>query len=265
MASNDPPLSPSPSSEASTIPPPAQSPPNSSLGSITAMEEWREYATAESPTLGPEPNIIISHDGDDAIARHEYLLHLHHNHEHTHPINHDNNQELPTLHNESENGFDKQDSPRYTSKMTPRIRSISSPTIPQSYSLPSFPRKAKSCYAFEEACESHWDYGPSAIAEEEAALEYAAELAAAKAASKKRKRSSSVTSVAGGAEAEAEAETGTGVDWGAAFGEEEEEIEEEDDHCLSGVCLPKSQFFQTSVICSNTMTRDGLGMIKEQR
>ncbi|KAF9421045.1 hypothetical protein BGZ94_008954 [Podila epigama] len=37
-----------------------------------------------------------------------------------------------------------------------------------------------------------------------------------------------------------------------------EEDEEENDNCLSGVCLPSSQFFQTSVICSNTMARDGL-------
>ncbi|KAK3846219.1 MAG: hypothetical protein J3R72DRAFT_434374 [Linnemannia gamsii] len=34
--------------------------------------------------------------------------------------------------------------------------------------------------------------------------------------------------------------------------------EEEEDHFLSGLCLPRSQFFQTSVICSNTMARDAL-------
>ncbi|KAG0290499.1 hypothetical protein BGZ97_006157 [Linnemannia gamsii] len=51
----------------------------------------------------------------------------------------------------------------------------------------------------------------------------------------------------------------------AREGEEEDKDEdhhedghEESDHFCSGICLPRSQFFQTSVICSNTMARDAL-------
>ncbi|KAI1320217.1 hypothetical protein EDD11_001822 [Mortierella claussenii] len=115
----------------------------------------------------------------------------------------------------------------------------------------------------------HDDHGLSAIEEEEAALEHAEELAVLKAGF----RSSDISSGD-----DAACRTGSRSDTSQHLGEtfhcdsEQDDgpeavdlglDEDENDHCLSGVCLPPSQFFQTSVICSNTMTRDGLETLAE--
>ncbi|KAF9906900.1 hypothetical protein EC991_011463 [Linnemannia zychae] len=42
--------------------------------------------------------------------------------------------------------------------------------------------------------------------------------------------------------------------------DDDQHHDEDDDNFLSGLCLPRSQFFQTSVICSNTMARDALAL-----
>ncbi|KAG0346685.1 hypothetical protein BG004_001079 [Podila humilis] len=102
-------------------------------------------------------------------------------------------------------------------------------------------------------------YGLSAKAEEDLALQYGLELAA------KRKHSIQRT--------QCTQQSGGGVGDGLSSGRDLEEngdehnngneIEgteaEKDNGCLSGICQPSSKFFRTSVICSNTMARDGLG------
>ncbi|KAG0326248.1 hypothetical protein BG000_001490 [Podila horticola] len=99
-------------------------------------------------------------------------------------------------------------------------------------------------------------YGPTAKSEEDLALQVGLELAA-------RRKQSIQPSI----------HTSTSLSSGMSSGSSERDLEgndededhlehdlddEEKDNCLSGICLPSSQFFQTSVICSNTMTRDGL-------
>ncbi|KAG0089986.1 hypothetical protein BGZ93_009758 [Podila epicladia] len=101
-------------------------------------------------------------------------------------------------------------------------------------------------------------FGPTARSEEDLALQVGLELAA------RRKQSIQQST-----------QTGAGSSSGMSSGSSERDQEgndvdkdtleyhyhlddEEKDHCLSGICLPRSQCFQTSVICSNTMTRDGL-------
>lgn len=117
---------------------------------------------------------------------------------------------------------------------------------------------AKGPYSVE-ACFEEELYGPTAKSEEDLALQVGLELAA-------RRKQIIQPSI----------HTSTSLSSGMSSGSSERDLEgndededhlehnlddEEKDNCLSGICLPSSQFFQTSVICSNTMTRDGLGKV----
>ncbi|GJJ73709.1 putative membrane protein [Entomortierella parvispora] len=106
-------------------------------------------------------------------------------------------------------------------------------------------------------CDLHGDHGTSAMEEEEAALQCAAELRAAKRASLITSNNSKISKLASktlnslGLSSE--------LPLSATLTPPEcIEDEEEHDNFLSGLCIPESKFFMTSVICSNTMTRDGL-------
>ncbi|KAG0353285.1 hypothetical protein BG005_007398 [Podila minutissima] len=107
----------------------------------------------------------------------------------------------------------------------------------------------------EEACLEEL-FGPTAKSEEDLALHVGLELAAKRKQSIQQSTQTSAGSSSGMSSGSSERDL-EGND------EDEDQLErhlddEEKDHCLSGVCLPRSQFFQTSVICSNTMARDGL-------
>ncbi|KAF9135871.1 hypothetical protein BGW39_010686 [Mortierella sp. 14UC] len=180
-----------------------------------------------------------------------------------------------------------------------RSRRRSSTRVSVDYSVPSFrlsKTEASLCADQSEAvCEVHDHHGITAIAEEEAALEHSAALTAAKqAALLALQRMDGIEAAAGVGEARSGSSSclclppprhrhllnsammsGSAGDGAARPNEndthnsnnncEEEEDEhhveeEEEDHFLSGLCLPRSQFFQTSVICSNTMARDALAL-----
>ncbi|KAF9391844.1 hypothetical protein CPC16_003860 [Podila verticillata] len=105
----------------------------------------------------------------------------------------------------------------------------------------------------EEACLEEL-YGPTAKTEEDIALQVGLELAA-------RRKSSShqSTQSSNGLSSRSSYRDLEGNDEVEDDGYSEHDLDDEEkDNCLSGICLPSSQFFQTSVICSNTMTRDGL-------
>ncbi|KAG0034989.1 hypothetical protein BGZ81_001938 [Podila clonocystis] len=110
----------------------------------------------------------------------------------------------------------------------------------------------------EETCLEEL-YGPTAKSEEDVALQVGLELAARRKQNIQQSTQTSAGSSSGLSSGSSEPDL-EGND------EDEDHLEhdldnEEKDHCLSGICLPRSQFFQTSVICSNTMTRDGLGKV----
>ncbi|KAG9325922.1 hypothetical protein KVV02_005766 [Mortierella alpina] len=229
-----------------------------------SQAEWRESVlTAVSHSRDPSRDLILPErpSADDAIARHPY----------PHSIQAQRNPYPQLSHHASYpdqssvfQQSDGEDTDASTSASNRRrgrsntvpARSISFKIPPHGRSNNAFP-KLGGCDAVDE------HHGSTAYAEEEAALEHAAALVAAKAALdaskvESRKKKLSGTGV-GTAESAVGASTVTAVS--RAGLEEEGEIpdpHDEDDHCLSGVCLPRSQFFQTSVICSNTMTRDGL-------
>lgn len=110
-------------------------------------------------------------------------------------------------------------------------------------------------------CGLHANHGPSAIEEEEAALQYAAELAAAKRASVIASKNSKVSKLASKTLSNLglSSELPRSVVLGQVTPPDYIVEEDENDHLLSGLCIPESKFFMTSIICSNTMTRDGLG------
>ncbi|KAG0292955.1 hypothetical protein BGZ98_002407, partial [Dissophora globulifera] len=153
--------------------------------------------------------------------------------------------------------------PEHCNPVRCRNRSASSPLFPRSYATPSPRVRANSCFTFDRETRASQDsdeyyHGPSAFQEEEAALEYAAELAALKAGLRRTRTKSNAASTAG---AGIDTRSRSGVEQPLDYdGSDEEEAIEEDDHDdgLTGICAPQSQFFITSVMCSNTMTRDGL-------
>ncbi|KAF9968492.1 hypothetical protein BGZ70_003346 [Mortierella alpina] len=146
-----------------------------------------------------------------------------------------------------------------------RGRSNTVPARSISFKIPPHNRSNIAIHKFGEYDEEDDHHGSTAFAEEEAALEHAAALVAAKAAAdaakaEARKKKGSEPGV-GTAESTAGTSTATAdVDPDLQEANEVPVPHDEDDNCLSGVCLPRSQFFQTSVICSNTMTRDGLAL-----
>ncbi|KAF9911084.1 hypothetical protein BX616_010675 [Lobosporangium transversale] len=188
-----------------------------------------------------------------------------------------------------------------------RARSYSSPEQPSARTVGISRARSNSCYIvnntqLKQTCDELGIlyYGPTAIEEEEAALNYAAELAAARAArvgsgiidrrrslrfsraaastsaaspgsnvSRSRSRSISIFNLGFGSSShdleaaynsedeDQDEDEEESVDEEEQQRRIEEELKNEKDHCLSGILLPRSQFFRTSVICSNTMARDG--------
>lgn len=106
----------------------------------------------------------------------------------------------------------------------------------------------------EEVCSEEL-YGPTAKTEEDIALQVGLELASKRRPSTHQSTQSSNGLGSGSSDRDLE---GNNEGEDDDYSEHDLDDEEKDD-CMSGICLPSSQFFQTSVICSNTMTRDGLG------
>ncbi|KAI7817679.1 hypothetical protein BC939DRAFT_465242 [Gamsiella multidivaricata] len=242
MAVNNPSLSPPAQQQRTTEISSSQltNPPTTHLA-MEAPNNWLEPSMDANSTLSSQTDTRISND-DDAIARHKHYLQYHQD-----IFNHQQQQA------DADRCLDLNMSRCMSPPISCRVRSVSSPALSQSLTPRPLRVRARSCLAVqpEEEITDHidtFDYGPRAIDEEEIALEYGARLAAARA-----------VSIHGAARIG----SGSNVsqDLGAAFDQEEEEIEIEDenDNCLSGLCIPQSRFFLTSVICSNTMTRDGLG------
>lgn len=292
---------------------------------VISEEEVASGRPSTSGTLGNNRSSLESHGvavdvhlihDDDAITRHQLY-----------PIGPEKEQQIPSpLQPQQQQQQQQEDqfldgqssSPPVLTTRTTRSRTRTSSRVSVDYSIPSF-RLSKTdvslCVDQSEAvCEIHDHHGPTAIAEEEAALEHSAALTAAKqAALLSQQRAIDIEATAG---AGMRRESGAGVSTGfrtcclrrsssclclpplrphhrhnvmvassniadtsqqsgrhserqGADGGEEDENEEDDhpedvdeeesDHFYSGICLPRSQFFQTSVICSNTMARDALG------
>ncbi|KAG0035551.1 hypothetical protein BGZ82_005219 [Podila clonocystis] len=168
---------------------------------------------------------------DDAIARHT-----------------DTSQARSTSVSANEIDNIKNITPPAPAETTPIYLSSAAPTISTSGS------NIAGSYS-EEACLEEL-YGPTAKSEEDVALQVGLELAARRKQSIQQSTHTSASSSSGLSSGSSERDL-EGND------EDEDHLEhdldnEEKDHCLSGICLPRSQFFQTSVICSNTMARDGL-------
>lgn len=106
----------------------------------------------------------------------------------------------------------------------------------------------------EETCLEEL-YGPTAKTEEDIALQVGLELAARRKSSTHQSTQSSYSLSSASSDRDLESNNESEDD-----GYSEHDLDDEEkDNCMSGICMPSSQFFQTSVICSNTMTRDGLG------
>jgi hypothetical protein len=231
-------------------------------------ETQPERSSNENDLL-PTTDFVSRDNAYDAIARHEPNDTTEENYE---KLDQDLGQNQSWVHSEAQkeseyaSNINQCDGVEHEPTLPRRPRIMSSPPRPRAYSIHTYRVRANSyCGVIEEErgsgeeeeriCEFHVDHGPSAIEEEEAALEFAAVLAAAKAAS-----------LGGGVGVAAAIGTG-GRDWAALASTEEESIcmedegeeEEEEDHCLSGLCMPQSHLFMTSVICSNTNARDGFG------
>jgi len=200
---------------------------------------------------------------DDAIARHCSLsqnltTHKHQDNYEQDQNNHDGDQ------NESEQYLDyspeRPDLAIIQQTQDPLRRSLSLQS--QAHSERSFRMKDINLSEDQTApCDLHDDHGTSAIEEEEAALEYAAELTAAKRASMIASGNSKVSRLASKTLSNLglSSELPRSVALGQVTPPDCIVDEEENDHFLSGLCIPESKFFMTSVICSNTMTRDALG------
>ncbi|KAF9571874.1 hypothetical protein EC968_010602 [Mortierella alpina] len=229
-----------------------------------SQAEWRESVLPSvAHSRGPSRDLILPErpSADDAIARHPY----------SHPIQAQHHSYARRSHHTSypdQSSFlqqsDGEDTDASTSTSNRRRgRSNTVPARTISFRIPPHSRSSSALNKvgeYEEVDDGH--HGSTAYAEEEEALEHAAALVAAKAAldaakAEARKKKLSETGIG-----TAESTAGTSTVRADADPDLEEgqipDYHDEDDNCLSGVCLPRSQFFQTSVICSNTMTRDGL-------
>ncbi|KAK3828896.1 MAG: hypothetical protein J3Q66DRAFT_21357 [Benniella sp.] len=238
--------------------------------------ETQPERSSNENELVPTTDFVSRDNAYDAIARHEPCYQINTTEENYEKLDQDQGQNQNWVHSaaqeESEYGcnINQYDDAQHEPTLPRRPRTVSSPPRPRAYSIHTYRVRANShCGVIEEEresgeeeriCEFHVDHGPSAIEEEEAALEFAAVLAAAKAASAAAK----AASMGGGVGVAAAIGTGFGRDWAALASTEEESIcmedeeeEEEEDHCLSGLCMPQSHLFMTSVICSNTNARDG--------
>ncbi|KAF9276657.1 hypothetical protein BGZ68_009858, partial [Mortierella alpina] len=228
--------------------------------------EWRESVlTAVSHSRDPSRDLILPRrpSADDAIARHPY----------SHPIQTQHHPYAQHYHRTSYpdqssiyQPSDGEDTDASTSASNRRRgRSNTVPARSVSFRVPADSRSSYVVHKLGEYDDVDDHLGSTAYAEEEAALEYAAALVAAKAAADAAKAESRKKRIFGTGVGTAESTVGASnvsADTGPDLEEEGAvpDQPDEDDNCLSGVCLPRSQFFQTSVICSNTMTRDGLGV-----
>ncbi|KAI8361584.1 hypothetical protein B0O80DRAFT_494126 [Mortierella sp. GBAus27b] len=257
MATDKPPPPP-PSHSPSLLPAPSDIPAAASSSQPTLAPIEEQLETEESPSGIPsaQTSSVSGSDSasDDAISRHEPYRPLPKENDRSDIHNNcgqDQDQDQgPHTMSQSEQAVGQVDGIRREVTQPQRPRTMSSPARPRAYSVHTYRvRPSSFCGVIEEeveehderTCTLHLHHGTSAFEEEEAALEFAAILAAARTTSSR--------------EAATEAGFGQGVTQGCPTLSEEEE---ETDHCLSGLCMPDSHFFQTSVMCSNTMTRDGL-------
>ncbi|CAO3563680.1 unnamed protein product [Mortierella alpina] len=239
-----------------TLPPSAHNP----------RAEWRESVlTAVAHSRDPSRDLILPErpSADDAIARHPSCPHSIRapHHSYAQLSHHNSYQDQSSYLHQSD---DEETDASTSASHRRRGRSNTVPVRSISFKIPAHNKSNIAIHKlgeYDEEDEQH--HGSTAYAEEEAALEHAAALVAAKAASDAARAEARKKKVSGIGVGTAGSTAGTSTvmaDTDPAL-EEAGEIpdpHDEDDNCLSGVCLPRSQFFQTSVICSNTMTRDGL-------
>ncbi|KAF9933599.1 hypothetical protein FBU30_005038 [Linnemannia zychae] len=240
---------------------------------IDNSNNWREELENNRPSPESHEIRLSIHDtdDDDAITRHKKC-----SRSKSTPQSDDEQQQQQQQQQQTVAGGQ----PSGPSSTTETIRSG---TLTSSKSFPSsrFNKSDKSlCIGQPEFVDDVNNmYGKSAYAEEEEALEHSAALTAARhAALLARQRANDVEATAGvgsGDNRESVINTCGSGTCGSCLpsirhsigksheeaGEDELDLchdDDESDNFFSGICLPRSQFFQTSVICSNTMARDVL-------